>query len=395
MEQIVTLTSFQFRFSRPLLLSALLTLAMVITAWQKNSATLLALAVPVSLLVYLLYFSIGTEAVAQRLHDWCGSSVARYLALPLGLVVLLYLYAGLGGEDVLRSNSWPIPLLFCLPVLFYFFALRNATTITWKDAVGALLCLLPYAYRNYPFNSELPLGGGGIENLYLTLALIVAVYALTVVRRLPGVGFMPDFSWTTLGTALKWWAIIFVIVLAVGLPGGLIRWEGFEPITPALLIAGLGLFLRTLFGTALPEELIFRGLILNLLQQRINQTGNWRRYLYGSLLLLPLAGLAGYTIEAKAQWFPLLCATLLLGWTFWLIRKAPAQAADHTAQLIISTLFGLVHYHIHSTLFIGLAMLAGWAYAQVYRKTGSVFMSALTHTLVNTGPPLFGLLLVR
>ncbi|HEY0635539.1 MAG TPA: CPBP family glutamic-type intramembrane protease [Gammaproteobacteria bacterium] len=380
---------------QPLLLSALLTLAMLITAWQRNSATLLAVAVPTSLLAYLLYFSIGGEALAQRLRNWCGAGTVRCLAVPLGLVALLYLYVALTGGAPLAGNSWQIPLLFCAPVIFYLFATRGESVITWKDAVGGLLCILPYALRDYPFSSDLPLGGGGIDNLYLTLAIIASVYALVVVRRLPAVGFEPLFSWSALGIALKWWAIFFVIVLAVGLPGGLIRWEGYEPLTPALLIAGLGLFLRTLFGTALPEELVFRGLIMNLLRQRIGQTGNWRRYLYGSLLLLPLAALAGYTIEDKAQWFPLLCAALLLGWTLWLIRKEPAQAADHTAQLLISTLFGLAHYHVHSTLFIGLAMLAGWAYAQVYRKTGSVFISALTHTLVNTTPPLFGLMLVR
>ncbi len=394
MEQMVTTATLQVR-PRPLLLSALLTLAMVLMAWQTNSAALLALAVPVSLLVYLLYFSIGAAALAQRLRDWCGASLARFLALPLGLVALLYLYVVLGGGEPLRGNSWQIPLLFCGPVVFYFLALRGAPAITWVDGVGALLCILPFAFRDYPFNVELPLGGGGIENLYLTLALIVAVYALMVVRRLPGVGFVPLFSWSALGISLKWWASVFVVVLVVGLPGGLLIWEGYEPLTPALLIAGLGLFLRTLLGTALPEELIFRGIMMNLLQQRMSQTGNWRRYLHGSLLLLPLAALVGYAIEDKAQWFPLLCAALLLGWTYWLTYKTPGQAADHTAQLIVSTLFGLAHYHIHSTLFVGLAMIAGWAYAQVYRKTGSVFSAALTHTCVNIGPPLFGLELVR
>jgi len=63
--------------------------------------------------------------------------------------------------------------------------------------------------------------------------------------------------------------------------------------------------------------------------------------------------------------------------------------------LIVSTLFGLAHYHIHPTLFMGLAMIAGWAYGYVFHKSGSVFYSALTHTLINTAPGLFGLIIVR
>lgn len=387
--------SSEYNVSQGLRWSVVVTLAMLIISWQDNSARALLLAIPFSLAAYLLYFSVGTPSLAAALWQWCDNRLSRLLLLPLALVALLYLYVWLMGANPWQGNSWQIPLLFCAPVLFYYWAVGRDTAITWRDAIGAVLCVLPYALHDYYFATRLPSGGGGIESLYLTLAIIVAVYAVVVVRQLARVGFEFTLSFTSAKLVLMGWALFFLLVLAIGIPGGLLKWSGYEPLTPALLISGLALFLRTLFGTALPEELFFRGFCLNLLEQRITQSGNWRRYLYGALLLLPLAALVGYAAEEKAQWFPLLVAALLVALTFHLNGRNVPQAAYHTALLIVSTLFGLVHFHIHSNLFIGLAMVAGWLYGHVYRKTGSVFYAALTHTLVNVSPPLFGFILVR
>jgi membrane protease YdiL (CAAX protease family) len=376
-------------------LSGGVTLAMLLMAWQTNSTAALLLAFPFSLMAYALYFSIGTVPLAPHIRQWCEGRLLRLLLIPLLLVVLLFFYVVLAGEQPWQGNSWQIPLLFCAPVMFYRWVVGSEAAITWKDAVGAVLCILPYAMHGYPFNSDLPIGGGGIESLYLILAIVVAVYSLVVVRQIERVGFVPYYSLIAFKLVLKSWALVFGLALVCGLPGGLLKWVGYEPLAPALLISALALFLRTLFGTALPEELLFRGVFMNLLLQWLEQSGQWRRYFHGSLILLPLAAVAGYTIDNKAHWFPLLVATTLWALTWWLNRRDAGQAALYTAMLIVSTLFGLAHYHIHSTLFMGLAMIAGWAYGYVYQKTGSVFYSALTHALVNTAPGLFGLALVR
>lgn len=78
-----------------------------------------------------------------------------------------------------------------------------------------------------------------------------------------------------------------------------------------------------------------------------------------------------------------------------LSRRAAQQSYIYTSILITSLLFGLAHYHIHLNLFMGLAMVACWVYGYVYHKTGNVFSAALTHTLVNVGPSLFGPTLIR
>lgn len=376
-------------------LSILMTLAMLLIGWQANTQKTLLLAVPFSLLAFLLYFSIGSVSIAERIRLWCDGRLLRFLTLPLILVAVLFFYIVLTEGNPWRGNSWQIPLLFCAPVLFYHWAIGRGEIITWKDGVGILLCLLPYVLHDYPFSSDLPIAGEGVANLYLTLSVIIAVYSLVVVRELPRVGFEPDISFDAAKLVLKWWLMFFALALAIGVPGDLLKWTGYEPLTPAVFVSGLALFLRTFFGTALPEELFFRGVMMNLLLQRIQQTGNGQRYLMWSLALIPFAALAGYTIDDEAQWFPLLCAVVVWGAAFMLSRRAAQQSYVYTSILITSLLFGLAHYHIHSNLFMGLAMVAGWVYGYVYHKTGNVFSAALTHTLVNVGPSLFGLTLIR
>jgi len=383
------------RYLPPLWISTVVTAAMIFIGWRKNAPAVLALATPFSLIVYVLYFSVGSHGFIQHVWQWCGKSLARYLALPLALAMLQYLYVAFSGNNPLQANSWQIPLLFCAPVVFYRLVTGDEATITWKDAIGVMLCVLPYVMHDYPFSSDLPLNGGGIESLYLTLAMVAAVYAVAGARRMPHVGFFLYYTTDALKKSMSAWALFFVIVLVVGIPGGLVKWVGHQPVTASMLISGFALFLRTLFGTALPEELFFRGAFMNLLQQRIRQTGNWQRYMNGSLLLFPLAATAGYTTHDKAQWFPLVCAMLLWGGTKILNRRQPQQASIYTSLLIVSTLFGLAHYHIHSTIFMGLAIIAGWTYGHVYQKTGSVFYSALTHTMVNISPALFGFVLTK
>lgn len=375
--------------------SVAVTLAMVLITWQSATVTALALSIPFSLSVYLLYFSIGTAPLAVPLQQWCGGRWWRLLLLPLALAALLYLYVLLTGGTPWQGHGWQIPLLFCVPVLFYRWSGASGTAITWRDGVAVGLCVLPYALHDYPFDSHLPIGSDGIETLYLTTAIIVAVYAVVVVRQIKGVGFEFALSRHSVKLSMVCWVLFFPLVLVFGIPGGLMKWTGYEPLTPVVMIAGVGHVLQTLFGTALPEELLFRGVLMNLLQKRLEQTGLWQRYLKGSLLLLPLAVLAGYSIDDRLLWFPLLCAIVLWGAAAGLCRRDSAQAPLYTALLMVSTMFGLVHYHMQSSLFIGLAMFAGWTYGYVYHKTGSVFYSALTHTLVNVSPSWFGLMLVR
>jgi len=67
----------------------------------------------------------------------------------------------------------------------------------------------------------------------------------------------------------------------------------------------------------------------------------------------------------------------------------------YLALAITSCIFGLVHWHSGSVIFVGFAMIGGWAYGYVYWRTKNVFYAALLHALVNISPMLMGLQLMK
>lgn len=377
-------------------LAVLLTLLLILISWADNSAIALALAVPFSLTTYVIYFSVGEPGFAHRMDRWSEATPGRYVVFPALLVALLFLYVWLGGERPLQGNGWHIPLLFMAPVLYGMKAVGRGAVPGWRDVPFVILCLLPYGLSDYPFNSELPYGGGGVEPLYLTLALILLVYSVGVIRRLDGIGFVFNVRREELQLTLRYWTLFFLFVLAVGLPGGLFQWVGYKPFDWAVLLSAAGVFVRTLFGVGLPEELVFRGILQNMLARNLAAKGRWRLYwLLGTVPMLPLALYHGYVSPDRAWWFPLSCAALILVSAYVLSARRPERAHTFTALALVAVAFGLAHFRIESNIYLGLAMLAGLCYGYIYVRTESVVCSALAHTLVNTMPAMLGLSIIR
>ena len=95
----------------------------------------------------------------------------------------------------------------------------------------------------------------------------------------------------------------------------------------------------------------------------------WPPDLYSFVILFLLALLAGYAIGGAFAWLPLLMALGLSVSAVWLSRRHAGEAGAYTALLFGSMLFGLAHYHTHSTAFVALALVAGWCYGYVYWRT--------------------------
>jgi membrane protease YdiL (CAAX protease family) len=95
------------------------------------------------------------------------------------------------------------------------------------------------------------------------------------------------------------------------------------------------------------------------------------------------------------QWFPALITVFLFLTAFGIERSGIGNSGTYTALAITSVIFGLVHYHSGSIVFVGLASIGGWAYGYTYIKTKNVFYAALVHALVNSSHLIFGLELVK
>lgn len=165
------------------------------------------------------------------------------------------------------------------------------------------------------------------------LAMSVALVGFASLRSFSFVGFRAQFKWTDLQIVLLCLGAFMALALPVGLATGFL---GFNPRidTMRLVATPLGIF----FFIALPEELLFRGIILGLIRSRLRVSG---------------------VDEKKSM--------------VW-------------ALLISSFLFGISHWHDFGPpplTYVSLASVAGIFYGWTYIKTRSLTAAVLLHTLVD------------
>jgi membrane protease YdiL (CAAX protease family) len=245
--------------------------------------------------------------------------VAVYLALPT-----ICLRARRPGAKPFDLGQLLAVLLIWVPIELSLFLLFVDLVVPGLGARGAFrgVYLLPGVDATLVPGVDLP-----IEKL---TAILLALTLFVVRHPLSGMGFTFRLRWRDLRAAL----LGLVAFSLVGLPLGL--WLGFlryAPVSPGLVDVVVGVVGGYLL-VALAEEILFRGIIQNLLAQRI---GN--------------------------QW---------------------------VALAIASVVFGLAHlnnatrgYPAPNWAYVSMATLAGLAYGWVWQRTKKVTASAVTHMLVN------------
>ncbi len=377
------------------ILTLLLCGLFLLIVWGKTSAFSLVVASLYFLLLYFGLFSIGEAKVARQLSVWIEKDTLRTIYFPMLLVALFCSYVLLGGGNPFKGTTLLMPFLILFPTLYFLPQYARRSSIGWYDFFGVLLYFIPLTLVELNANTNLPFEGGGFDSVSRTLAVLAVVYGIVVIRRLD-VGFEVVFKFSYLCTTIVMWLLFFGIILALGYTQGFVKYVGYGPITFAGCTANVRTFLASFFHTALFEELFFRGLLQNMLEKRIRQAGNWKRFLaFGTIGLAFLSLVAGYTLKGSLQWSPLVMTTLLLAVAYYLESKQKAAVGTYASLAIISILFGLAHHHVGSSLYLALASLAGWFYGYVYLKTRNVFYAALIHALVGNSTIIFGIELVK
>jgi membrane protease YdiL (CAAX protease family) len=203
--------------------------------------------------------------------------------------------------------------------------------LSWQDVVvlaGIGMVELGGWYRQiYPS----PIAGVTIDFLGRIMMIGVVATAFLSLRKLEGSGYQLWASWDDWKTGLLQAGCFLPVGMLLGAAIGFGRYRPV-PVQPWLYPAlAVGIFLGMYAAVALFEELLFRGVLQNL-------------------------------------------ATVTLG-------------RPHTAQIVASVVYGLVHLPFRSFpnwRFALLAAVAGCFYGQAYRQRGSVVPAAVAHALVVT-----------
>jgi membrane protease YdiL (CAAX protease family) len=270
------------------------------------------------------YILFSVRSFTDLLRDAAYYSFWRKLHFPAYLLAAYVISTSFSG-----LFQWA--LFFKLAVWVYlptFLLFKADAPLGWKDFAAVLVLWLPIEFGWLPgfdifFNKDIQLPALAFA------APVLGLYLFVILRNYPNVGYSFSIRLRDLGTALAGLAVLAVLLIPLGTALGFIQAASFK--TPPVKM--IELLLGIYFMVAIPEELLFRGIIQNLLQ----------RYIPGRF----------------GPWIGLALAALI---------------------------FGFSHYNNFSPpdwRYVWLATVAGLVYGAVYQITGRTTVSAMVHCGVN------------
>jgi membrane protease YdiL (CAAX protease family) len=264
---------------------------------------------------------LASPAIRERVVRASGPQGGVLVGLWPLVTYLVYAL----GTGSLGSTRVGIAVAYALAPVLLAATAHGAKPGAWQDYVGMAAIFVPFkaGWLNLLFpGAELQIAGV----LPLLFAVNVALAAFLFVRQMEGVGYSIGWRAAWAGVAL----LAFAAIAAVDIPAALaLHFIRFDP--RAAEWRGLPLALvGTFVLTAWPEELLFRGLLQNALSKTVG--------------------------------------------------------GDNGGWVAASVIFGLAHITnggFPNWRYALLAAVAGLGYGWAWRRSGSIFPSAMVHTLVD------------
>ena len=291
------------------------------SAWLGYGGRAFAATLTAFAFFFLVMLFFAARGVESSLASRFGAGSGYLLG---GAVFLVYLIYGLGTNTFAFTRAVAIAGLVFIPLALAAFA-RQKPPGAWEDFF--ILAGVWVAVKFSPSHWLWPYPGGRLAYVFTVLLCVnVALAAFVLLRHANGIGY-------SIGWGHHWSFFIlasFFVFGCIAIPlGQAMHFIEFAPHWSqwkSLPFLSLGI----LFFTAWPEEFLFRGLLQNMLSRASNSE------------------LAGW-------------------WT-------------------ASILFGFSHITnmgFPNWRYVVLASIAGFFYGWTWRKTGSIFASALVHAAVD------------
>jgi uncharacterized protein len=273
------------------------------------------------------FFGFGAAEMLQRLLT---NRAVRVLVAGLLLVPYLIFSAPRG------EFRWVYAVvLFSIPVaiaaLYEFLPPGGARPaigkLCWQDVIALAVVGLPVGFGWIRGSFPHP----GLSALPKFLLVDSALYAFLVVRRLEGVGYDFRARARDVVIGLRECSFFAPIAIMLGIGVGFIAPHGYMPPASSASAA----LLVTFFFVAIPEELLFRGLLQNLLEKRIGYPSS----LFVASLIF---GLSHFNKPLPFNWRYVLLATIagvFYGRAWRDRRRLLSSATTHTMVDVIWSLW--------------------------------------------------------
>jgi membrane protease YdiL (CAAX protease family) len=299
------------------------------------STTILSMLVFIILLAGYLLLANATLTQVAREHVLERQQSLAFV--PTSLFTIYFLYALLLGK--LAWLDLLMGLLYCTIPLLLIWQLRHQTpALTWLDTLVILLFWLPIEFNWIPALSLPPVQG--LIKVYHLNGIILILIAYLMVRGLADIGFTWRLKGADIRTAIQNFIFFMPIVLIVGFATGFLALSRHVPSGTEML----AMFVNIAFFIAIPEELLFRGIIHNLIEKRLQGRKHhvWIALTISSVIFglahgnnfkAPLLDInLGFLGVWHCPWAYLILATLggfFYGLTFMMTKKITAAALVH------------------------------------------------------------------
>jgi hypothetical protein len=222
-----------------------------------------------------------------------------------------------------------------VPTLLILFRPLNRKPLDWVHILVILAIWFPIEFDWLPDVSARLASGLSLPVPKL-IGLNLAFLLFLVIRPLEGIGYSYRFTRRDIWVALA----AFLGFALVGLPiGYALRFIQFG-LAPFEAVEWIGGFLGIYFLIGIPEEMLFRGIIQNLIERRYGR--GWLTLLV-SALIFGAAHLdnatTGYPVPNFAYMLMASLAGVAYGWTWWKSGKITSAALTHT---MVDWLWGVV-----------------------------------------------------
>jgi uncharacterized protein len=273
-------------------------------------------------------FGFLAEGVQGRVRELLRGRSTALWGVPVLLTAVFAAAAAAAG-------AFSLPLILAiliytaLPVLcLYIQGAGAAKRPAALDFAAILLLWLPLEFAAGAGLVPRP-AQGFLHSVAYGIAILLGLVLFTGFRPLPGMKYNLPRSWRDVRLALAGFVLVAPVLIALGIAIGFIPPPHAPVKSPGTMAAAVGIIFA---GTALPEEILFRSLIQNLLMQRFG-AGTWT----------------------------LLAASFIFGCAH--LDNGP-QPLPNWRYMILAT-------------------IAGVAYGKVFQKSTTVFSSAGLHMLVD------------
>lgn len=300
--------------------------------------TILILSLSIFGLLIFSLVSMADPKVVDFLQKRFGKNLLSALIPLTGLFIVTIAYLVL-LHRLTPSNFFISFVYLFVPALLLWYDRHHDQVMTWMNLTAILIVWFFIELGLVP-NVNIPQKGGVL--FFLLIALNSIVYSFLIIRNLDTIGYRlrpntDDWKYSCIYLGL----FIAFFAIPIGFLTGFIhQTREWMPLWQFPVIL-LGIFLFT----GLPEELLFRGLIHNLLATRFKN---------------------------KSPLFILFFSSIIFGF---------AHINNNDPPFIYIYVFG--NEFPIPWAYIILSSIAGWFYGLAYIRTGSIMAPAILHAMVD------------